>query len=42
MIRNETEDEMIDDKFYRVFEGNMRFTFCTSKEDSEIEEDDER
>ena len=26
----------------RVFEGKMRFSFCASKEDNKIEEDDER
>ena len=41
-IRNETEDERIDEKFSKVFEGNMRFSYCASKEDNEIEEDDER
>ena len=41
-IRNEIEDEMIDEKFSRVFEGNMRFSFCASKKNNEIEEDDER
>ena len=25
----------------RVFEGNMRFSLCASKEDNKIEEDDE-
>ena len=40
-IQNEIEDERIDEKFSRVFEGNMRF-FFSSKEDNEIEEDDER
>ena len=42
MIQNETEDERIDEKFSRVFEGNMRFSFCASKKNNEIEEDDER
>ena len=42
MIQNEIEDEMIDKKFSRVFEGNMRFSFYASKEDNEIEEDDEK
>ena len=41
-IRNETKDEMIDEKFFRVFKGNMRFSFCASNENNEIEEDDER
>ena len=39
---NETGNEMMDNKFFRVFEGNMRFSFCASEEDNEIEEDDER
>ena len=33
---------MIDEKFSRVLEGKMRFSFCALKEDNEIEEDDER
>ena len=41
-IRNETKNERIDEKFSRVFEGNMKFLFCASKENNEIEEDDER
>ena len=41
-IQNETEDERINEKFSRVFEGNMRFSFCASNKDNEIEEDDER
>ena len=41
-IRNETEDEKIDEKFSRVFEENMIFLFCASKENNGIEEDDER
>ena len=42
MIRNETEDERIDEKFSRVFEENMIFLFFASKENNGIKEDDER
>ena len=42
MIQNEIEDERIDEKFSKVFEGNMIFSFCASKEDNEIKEDDEK
>ena len=41
-IQNETKDERINEKFSTIFEGNMRFSFCASKEDNEIEEEDER
>ena len=40
--RKETEDERTKEKFSRVFDGNMRFSFSASKKDNEIEDDDER
>ena len=33
---------MIDEKFFRVFEGKMGFLFYASKEENEIEENDEK
>ena len=41
-IRNEIDDERINDKFYRAFERKMNFPFYAPKEDNEIEEEDER
>ena len=41
-IGNETEDEMIDEKFSRASKGNMSFPFYAPNGENEIEEEDKR